>query len=312
MRRIILIFSFTSIIFSCSNKSHNDLEVFRATKEGLQRSNEIIQALNNILYSSLEERTKDPQTAERARIWQSKAARIREISSDITNYMEELIKQLQEEAGIKEESGKIKIQEDNIDASTRLFRTKEKGIELYEKLKKYKQDMLGIDPELDKAFGNNSIIITREFDLDSSEQKDLTKIFFENTTVVASLALLDKFENNVRIMEHKFVQFCHNQTSSPYHGFYVPNPIVALSTSCVKAGEKIEIYAGIGNFSTAANPVFIINNSLIQPNDDAVVTYKFKSPLKAGKYSVPVKIEYIDPNGLKQSMIKKVEYTVIE
>lgn len=61
----------------------------------------------------------------------------------------------------------------------------------------------------------------------------------------------------------------------------------------------------------ATNPKITIDGKLIQL-ENAVAFYKFKTPLKVGKYFVPVKIEYTDYKGIKNVKIEKVEYTVAE
>jgi hypothetical protein len=87
---------------------------------------------------------------------------------------------------------------------------------------------------------------------------------------------------------------------------------VTQSSSYVKAGEKIEINAGIGYLSTTLQPKITINQKLFQLNENGVAVYKFKTPLKAGKYYMSVKIEYTEQDGAKGLMEKNIEYTVIE
>jgi hypothetical protein len=45
---------------------------------------------------------------------------------------------------------------------------------------------------------------------------------------------------------------------------------------------------------------------------NGVAVYKFKTSLKAGKYSVPVKIEYTDFDGKRKVLTNKMDYTVVE
>jgi len=41
-------------------------------------------------------------------------------------------------------------------------------------------------------------------------------------------------------------------------------------------------------------------------------TYEFGVPLNSGKYFVPVKIDYINPDGTRGVLNKKIEYTVAD
>jgi hypothetical protein len=314
MQRFIAVIISLTIFSSCSNKSQSDLTVFKATAEGLQKSNELIGVSSILIYHILDNKISDPHTAEQAKIWQPKAIRVKEISLDMSNYIEKLIKQLKEEGSAKTEDGKTEIKEDDIDAAARFFENKGRGIELYEKLKKYKQDMFSIDPYLYEVFRNKSIVFTQEFESDSSQQNKFTSTYFEHTPLIAAIAMLEKFENNVKIMEHQFVEFCVNRTSSlDGDVFYEPiSSIVSLSSSCVKAGEKIQITAGIGVFSSAARPVITIDNKTIEANEEGIVTYSFNTSGKKGKNIIPVKIVFFGPDGLNRLFTKDIEYTVVE
>ena len=84
------------------------------------------------------------------------------------------------------------------------------------------------------------------------------------------------------------------------------------SSSCVKAGNDIQITAGIGSFSLEAQPTFSVDGKAIKSDVDGVMIYKFKTPLKAGDYFKPVKIEYTKPDGTRESKEYNIEYSVID
>lgn len=94
--------------------------------------------------------------------------------------------------------------------------------------------------------------------------------------------------------------------------YHVFQPLIALSSSCVKAGDDIIIEAGIGSFSTESRPRITINGEIIRLNDYGVASYNLKTLNKSGKYSLPVKIEFTTPDGRKDFMTKNISYTVIE
>jgi hypothetical protein len=297
MLRFIVVITFAFVFFSCSNNSTNSLAVFRATEEGLQRSNETITELSNTIYRALDDRLTNPRTAMHANIWQPKAMIIKQKSSEVINYIEALV-----------------FKEDDLDAASRLF-DKNKGKELYEKLKNYKKEMLAIDPEINNQFGENSLILTKDFEADSNKQKEFVNTFFKNSPTIAVLAMLRKFENNAKIIENKFVEFCLNKirrTDEDGH-FTKFSIMVVQSTNIIKGGGQMQIQAGVGAFTVMNKPEITIDNKKIQIDDSrGVALYKFKSPLKTGKYTVPVKIEYTDVDGTKKTVMGKVEYTVME
>jgi uncharacterized protein YlzI (FlbEa/FlbD family) len=315
MQRYIYLFAVALLLSSCSNKSQSILTAFKATEEGLIQSNETIASSSNLIYHVLDDRLSNPRTTAHAQIWQPKAMIVKEKSAEIINYIETLTKELKEEAGLKIKNGKEVFQEDNLDAVSRLFINKNKAEELHKKLQQYKKDILAVDPELYSQFGKNSIIITREFELDENIHKDFTKFFFDDVPVITALAMLRKFENNVRVLENEFVTYCYNRIgSTDGEGFFTKfSTIISQSANIIKAGDQLQIFAGVGAFSVVNNPVITINENVFKPDyKDAMALYKFKTPLKAGKYSIPVKIDYIEADGTKKTITNNVTYTVVE
>jgi hypothetical protein len=299
MQRVIAIIASTIIFSSCSNKSQTDVAVLKAAQEGFEQSNKTISHSTEIIYRALQEKLVRPETAQQASVWQPKATVINERTKSIIKYIDGLIKKLQDN--------------EKANAVNNLFFNEKKGDELFNKLQTYKQDILNIDAEISREFEQNAIIITQAFEADTNKTKDFNKTFFYQQSPVSALAILRKFENNVRVLENECVSYCFNKigmVDGP--GFFTKTSVmVSQSANMVKAGDIITIKAGVGEFSVASNPAININGIAI-PVDDAVATYKFKTPLKAGKYYLPVKIDYTDPNGLKQTKTEKVEYTVVE
>jgi len=121
-----------------------------------------------------------------------------------------------------------------------------------------------------------------------------------------------RFENNVKVNENKFIAYCHGKTFTIRCGaFDKVLPAVMQSKGFVKGGEVIEITAGIGVFTYRANPQITVNGKTI-PVEYGVAQYKLKTSLKPGNYTVPVKIEYVMPDGTNSFFARNIEYTVIE
>ncbi len=313
MVRIIAVVAFAFLFSSCSNKSDSLLAVLKATEEGFLNSNSVVSNSSTVIYHALDEKLLKPESAQQASVWQPKAMLIKENSAGIIRYLDSLIVELKKEAGLRLENMIEVYREDDLEAVSSFFLNKNTGDELYDRLQKYKSDILAVDPELKKEFGDNSIIITYRFEQERKSQKDFTKTFFDDVPAIAAVAILRELENNVRVLENQFVTYCFNKIGSTdgdgsFDKFGV---IIGQSSNIVKAGDKIEITAGIGSFSVRANPKITIDGKEIQM-ENAVASYKFKTPLKAGKYSIPVKIEYTDVDGSKKIQTNKVEYNVAE
>lgn len=314
MLRIITVIVSAVVFSSCGNKVQNELERAKAIEEGLFRSNGAILASTNVNYHKLEEKLSKAVSAQYASIWWPKAQMIKEKTKDIDEYIWSLIGMVESESGLVEKNGKQEIRGENLDAVKKIFGNERTGQELYQKLQNYRKDILDIDKNLRNQFGANVVLTTRDFDLDTNERKDFTKTFFDGVPAITAKMMLLQFENNVRIIENQCVTFCNVQVSDNDDVIYDSfSTLIGQSTDHIKAGHEMQIQAGVGAFTVKQNPVFTINGKEYKPElGEGVVHYKFKTPLKAGKYNVPVKIEYTDDWGKRQVLIQKVEYTVVE
>jgi len=309
MQRLIAFISFAIIFSSCSNKSKSDLAIFKTAAIGFEQSIISTSSSNEYIYHALDDRWHNPRTTVFGPIWQPKTALIKEINEKMSNYIESLAKQLKQKAGLKTENGRERFEEDNEDAVTSLFVTQGKGRELQGKLNQYRNDMLAIDPEFLREFEQVIIDVS-----DSNYKSSFTNNYFHDIPVAGAFALLKRFESVTKITENNFLRFCLSKTSYSGCGFMTRvQAIVSQNSNYLKGGDKIEITAGIGSFYAAASPKITINNKVFKPGYiDGVAKYELKTPLKAGKYIIPVKVEFTDESGRKLYMEKRVEYTVIE
>ena len=312
MRYFISLSAFIIFFSSCSDKSKSDLNVFRATEEGLQLSNTAISHSNEVIYHSLEEQLEDSKNWDRTIVWQPKALQIKTLSDSIINYIRGLKEELKNEAGPANPEDNGSSQEGNLTVTNHVFESHGRGKELFEKLLKYQQQVLSVDSGLNEFFRNKIIIFTENFDYSRNNTAAFIKNYFNKIPLIAAYAMLSKFENNVKVIENTLITFCESKTRFIDEGYTVFSAIVGQSSNYVKAGDNIEITAGVGAFSVASKPKITIDGKDIQLNKEGVVIYKFKTPVKAGKYFKAVKMEYTKPDGTKESMTKNIEYTVIE
>jgi gliding motility-associated protein GldM len=304
--------TFLAIFFSaCSNKPDNNLIAFKALDESIINSTKIINRSSESIYMALENKLMDSRTNFQAKIWQPKAMRIQQLSKDMYDYIDELKISLKKEAGLKINEGQEVFRENDRNAVNYLFGSKGKAKELYERLKQYKRDILAIDSQMSDAFNNTVLLTTESFDTLSNKQQNPAKFFFNKISVIAALAILNKFQNNIKITENRMTSFCNENVS--YGDYFTTySPIITQSSSYVRSGEEIEIMAGIGAFSRKNLPEILINRINAPLAEDGAAHYKFKASNKPGKYSVPVKISYTDADGNKQWVEKNIEYTVAQ
>ena len=290
------------------NVSSEILNAFKVVDISLQNSSNNLAAANSTLYKSLGDKLTDPKTAEKAQIWQPKAEQAKKLSDDMTLYLEGLKKELKKAAGLETIDGKESFKEDNLDAASHLFGTMGKGKDLEAKLKAYKAAMLNIDPTISAKFAKTLPVDVEPPIGQDGTKKDFTNAYFNMTPTVAGLTLLSKFQNNIKNAENQVVTFCHEQIGAVVVKFDKTGVLVGQSSNYVMPGQEVTITAGIGAYSSAAQPQISIGGSSV-PVIDGKGTYKI-SASGSGARTVPVTIRYLDQDGISQTKTENVEYIV--
>ncbi|MES2429457.1 MAG: hypothetical protein V4556_00895 [Bacteroidota bacterium] len=263
-----------------------------------------IDEANKIIYRSLEEKLVDPRSSKFAKILEPKVINVQAISNEIFEYIESLKNELRKKASLKDSIPfSYKFDTKNKSAVTVIFQHEKKSDELLNKLKEYQSRINSIDSELTAKSQESFIYL----------QNDFYNIYFKDVMAISAMTILNKFQNNIKVQENKMILLIHSK--SGYTGGCDfgnrPGLLVGQNYSHLKAGETLEISAGLGMYSRYAAPKISISGKNIEMKD-AIVNYKLKVSNKIGKYSLPVTMEVIDQNGQKLVMTKQVEYIVEE
>lgn len=72
------------------NVSNEVINAFKVVNTSLMTSNANITTSNNTLYKSLEEKLSKPESHDKAVIWEPKAMKAKQLSADITTYIDNL------------------------------------------------------------------------------------------------------------------------------------------------------------------------------------------------------------------------------
>ncbi|MEJ7672630.1 MAG: hypothetical protein WKF59_07940 [Chitinophagaceae bacterium] len=183
--------------------------------------------------------------------------------------------------------------------------TQGKGKELEAKLKQYRESMLSIDPDIRKEFEKTlPIDITLP-----NKKKDFTQTYFHMTPTVAGLTMLSKFQNNVKNAENQVVTYAHNQIGAVKVIYDQFAALVGQSSNYVMPGQEVQITAGVGAYSKAAQPQISINGAGVAIDAEGRAVYKIQAS-GSGSRNVPVNVTYTKPDGTKESKSFNVEYTV--
>lgn len=295
------------------NVSSEILNAFKVVDKSLTTSNENLNLANQTLFTSLEAKLKDPVTSAKAEPWNAKAMVAKKLSEDLDKYIDDLKTELKKESGLKMVEGQEQFKEDDLEAATRLFGEgeggKKKGTEFEKKLKDYREAMLNISPEIRKEFeGSFPVDVAPQIGKDG-KPKDFTNAFFHMTPTVAGLTLLSKFQNNVKNAENQIVTYCHNQVGAVKVVYDEFAALVGQSSNYVMPGEEMEITAGVGAYSKAAQPVITIGGTTSSLGPDGRASYKFKAS-GGGPRTVPVVVKFTKPDGTVESKSFDVKYTV--
>ena len=294
------------------NVSSEILNAFKTIDQSLSNANIIIQKKNDDILKSLQKKLADPKTAEKAAIWAPLADKAHALSDAIYNHIQTLKQDLKVESRLKKVDGKEVFNEDDLEASTRLFlKGKEpKGKDLFNRLTQFKKELAEIDPALAKeVIPNLPLDLSIPTSNNVAAKSDWAYAYFNMTPTVASLAILTKFQNDIRNSESQVVEYCHRQIGEVELIYDQFNAFAASNSQYLMSGEELIITAGVGAFSSAAKPTISVDGTVIPITADGSATYKSTAGAP-GLNSKRVRISFIKPDGETAIVEKIVNYTV--
>ena len=316
--------SFTAAILllaACGQQEHaNQLKAF---SQCLQKSNAVVQDNNKLCYQAIDEKLKDPRTRRDAEIWEPRAAMVKKHVDSITLLIENLKNQLLKQSDSLEKA--------NAPIVKQLYEKNGNGYLLLNNLAAFKQSIPGIfrindfsdkpylvtELKRDLGFILDSIPLMPGFkDSLSESQRNIYKQKwveenFAGSNSLLAMMQLNKIKSEVLVTERDLVSYFNSQIKNSYICGR-PFPLAVISSSYIKAGQSIEISAGIGQFYTAANPRVTINDKEIELNNEGVAQYSFKANGKPGKHIVPVTIDYYMADGTEARVSKNIKYIIAE
>jgi gliding motility-associated protein GldM len=296
------------------NVSNEVINAFKVVDKSLVTTNSNIAASNKNIYESLEAKLKDPQSVEKAKIWEPKAMRAKELSDKMNTYLDSLKLALKKAADLKmkyNEATKDSIEDfrfDNLDASTRMFETNGEGPKLKARLDQFKNDMLNIDPAIKTEFQNNFPVSTEVPLSQEGHKKDFTQTYFHMTPTVAALTMLSKFQNNVKNAESLIVTYCHNQIGAVQVHMDQVGVLVGQNSNYLMPGQELVVTAGVGAYSSSASPKISINGSGVNVTNGQG---SYKTTVSgAGEHSVSVNVSFLDENKNLVTKTETIKYVV--
>ena len=297
------------------NVSAEILNAFKTVDHSLQSATGIIDKKNADIFASFKRKLEDPVSREKASIWYPRAEQAKKLADELYTYLENLKKELKQEAGLKKnEEGEEVYKEDDLDSPTRLFISappegKGKGQELFKKLSDFKTQLLAIDDTLALEVGKNlPLDLTIPKTNNKAGKEDWAFHYFHMTPAIAAITILSKLQNDVRNSEAQVVEYCHKEIGEVEIIYDEFQAFAQADTRYLMQGEELVITAGIGAFSKNAQPTITIDGRSV-PVKDGAGEYKLTAN-EPGLYSKKVRIDFKKPDGTASSVEKEVKYSV--
>jgi hypothetical protein len=286
------------ICISCSGLSPRERQqrqLLAKLDSSLKRELVFIHQETDFVCSGLEQKTFDPQTSDRAKIWQP-------ISKII-------------DAGAKETIREIDDMITLLD-TRQAYDLLTKGPwsdSLYQLLARFRQTSLSADKQLLQEFRHT--LIPHEGFNQTMPQEEVKKILrqdFSFLTNEEAKALLHYWQKEVALTANRLILYCFHQVPNTILGcgWEMSMPLISQSQHILAPGETLTITAGVGYYISRANPTIYINGQAVPLTDNAVAFYKLKVGERKGKYSIPVVTEYLDASGFKKTSHINIDYKV--
>ncbi len=290
------------------NVSSEILNAFKTIDASFAKSNDGLKVRSAKLISDFDAE-QNAQFADKIVIWKPRAEKVRDISDSVYEYIEMLKSDLKKESGQKPPSTEFK--EDDLEASTRMFLNgkegQTKGEQLYAMLTKYKASLAGIEA-LDKTVAGLPDFTATPTSYNKDNEKLTASMnpaqkwangYFHMTPTVASLAILSKFQNDIRNSQTQLIEYCYaqiNSVSLPITDFGV---IASANATVVMSGDEVAITAGLGGFNKDSKPTITIDGASVPIGADGNGVYKMAASTP-GDYTKHIVATFINPNTGKQ------------
>jgi len=198
------------------NVSSEILNAFKTIDDSFLKSNDGLKKRSSDYINAFDSE-ENKQFANKIAIWKPRAERVKDLSDSIYLYIDILKVDLKKESGQKTPDGVFK--EDDLEASTRMFLNgkegQTKGEQLYALLTKYKQNLASINDTLALEVKTipNMTSIPKSFNKDDAKllanmtpAQQWANTYFHMTPTVASLAILSKFQNDIRNSQNQLIE----------------------------------------------------------------------------------------------------------
>jgi gliding motility-associated protein GldM len=293
------------------NVSAEILNAFKTVDNSLTAASSTLDKKNKNIFTSFSAALSDPSTHDRAATWAPRAQKAQNLANETISYIDGLQTKVAEAAGDKP-GDSTSYREDDLEAATRVMTDPgTEGKVLHDKLQKFKDDLLAIDPSIKAQFQNSlPIDLTIPKTNNKANQNDWSASYFYMTPAIAARTILSKFANDVKNSEAMVVDYCYQQVGAVKQVFNTYEPLVGQSSNYLMPGQDLTITAGIGAYNADAKPIVSIDGAVVPVNASGVAEYKMTAG-GTGSYTKHVVITYFNQStGAKEQKSYDLTYAV--
>ena len=255
------------------NVSSDVLNGFSLVEDGLKRTNSNVSDRNAALYLQLEEFCK--QNPQKGKVWYDKATEVRKKTIALCAFIDSLKLMIVRDADGDE--GKVDniLNQDNLEASSKIMVTYGNGNKLQQRLIAYRDYISAFVPDSTKRTAIRKSPTPRPVpQKDSMIEVPWVTGMFENMPVVASVTLLSKIQNDVLFAEGEALAALLNNVDAgdvrvnQLDAFVIPN------SRLVMRGGKYTADIVLAAVDTTQRPAIFIGGKQLPENSR---TYEFST-----------------------------------
>lgn len=289
------------------------LNAFQTINQSIERSNDAISGKNAALYAAFDKAQNNPSEADKVRPYNDRAKKVKAYTDELYSYLNSLKDSVINRAGGKDvnaEGDTVVKSIENIDASPQFFYKLGYGDSVKNRLIKYKDDILSLIPPGDTKNSLDSQFPVQVIDPKPNEDNpkgEWSFGTFNNIPVVAAVAMLSKFQNDIKNAEAMALEDLQKRIYLEDYKFDTLAPIAVPTTSYALEGQEIEANITLAAFNKTLNPDIFVGGQKIEVKG-GVGIYKTKAS-GIGEREVTGQI-VMDKQGKKETYPFKFKYMV--
>ncbi len=294
------------------NITREVLNAFQTINSSIELSNSSITDKNNFYYDQFNKAEDNEADAAKVKPWNDMAKDIKAKSEDLVDYLQAWKDSVILHSGGYETNSQgeqvIKSIED-IDASTRIFIENKHGAEIKQRLNEYSEFIISKLPDSARESMRKQLLYVPDKLPVTDENKSGDWVYgtFHNIPVVASIAMLSKFQNDVKNSEATVVKYLFEQIHATDMKFDTLMAIAVPKNSYALEGDEIEATISLVASNKNLNPTITSSAGSVAVKD-GIGTLKFKAS-GAGVKTVNGVISIVTQRG-KQNFNYNFDYVV--